>query len=171
MLSKLEMILVGAVVLAATAIGLILYGEHRYETKQALQWSTAVKAKQDEVDKAKKVGITLLTKLKAAQEKSTVAYKTIIRYVPKKEIVYVNQTPVSNGPITISNNDLFVWNSSTQGSTSLPSPAFGVAGSSADSHVTLQSLLSNYSTNSAACVANTRQLRALIAWETAAKGP
>lgn len=164
MLSKLESYLIGLLVLAVITIGLVFYGEHKYEAKQKAQWAVAVQAKQNELNKAKQDGINLTKELAAAQAKSTVIYKTITRYIPKKEIIYVNQAPVS-GPITISLNDLFVLNSSTRGSLSLPSPAFGVAGSSANSGVTLQSILSNYSTNASTCLHNTQQLKALIQWE------
>ena len=164
MLSKLETCLIGLVVLVLIGAALVFYGEHRYETKQKAQWAAAAQAKQAELTKAKQDGIVLTQKLAADEAKQAVVTKTIIRYIPKKEIIYVHQTPVS-GPVTISLNDLFVWNSATQGTLTVPAAAFGVAGSSADSGVTLQSVLRNYATNSAICLHNTRQLQAIIQWE------
>lgn len=167
-LSKLEISLVGSIAVLAILFGLVQYGEHSYKVKQEAQWSQAVKDKQAELDKAKAAGLQLTQQLKDAEAKQTIVYKTVTHYIPKKEIVYVNQVPVS-GPFTISLNDLFVLNSSTQGSLSLPSAAFGVAGSPADSGVTLQAVLGNYATNAAVCLHNTNQLQALIDWYKASR--
>lgn len=168
MLSKLEGYLIGLVVLVLIGATLVFYGEHRYEAQQKAQWAAAVQAKQAELTKAKQDGIVLAQKLAAAEDKQAVVTKTIIRYIPKKEIIYVHQAPVS-GPVTISLNDLFVWNSASQGSLTVPSAAFGVAGSSANSGVTLQAVLGNYAANTAICLHNARQLQALIQWEQDSK--
>ena len=168
MLSKLESYLIGLVVLVLLGATLIFYGEHRYAAQQKAQWAAAAQAKQAELTKARQDGIVLTQKLAEAEAKQAAITKTIIRYIPKKEIIYVHQAPVS-GSVTISLNDLFVWNSASQGSLAVPSPAFGVAGSSADSGVTLQSVLGNYAANAAICLHNTKQLQALIQWEQDSK--
>lgn len=162
----IEHAFLGGAAVVCMVLALVLWGRHTEAVRQREQWSTAVAQKQAMLDAAQKLGESLSTQLSQEKGQQKTVYTTVLKYIPKKEIVYVNKTPVpSSGPVTVSSGYLFLWNSATAGTLEVSDPTLGASGSTADSEVTLNALLTNHTYNANVCNSNTAQLRALIAWE------
>ncbi len=169
-LSKLETGLIGLIAVLGVLFGLVLFGMRYEANKQKAIYATALANKTAQLAQAKQVGKDLTQKLARQKSRATVVYKTITHYIPKQEIVYVNSHP-QTGSVALTDNDAWLFNSSTLGSLALPGTAAGVAGSSADSGITLQAFVGTVVHNAGVCLDNRRQLQALIQfWRTTAPG-